>query len=66
VLKENIMANLFSKLSGYKTYIVALGGAITALGAYLSGGISFVELVTALFNAAGVAGIRHGVSAAQK
>lgn len=60
------MMNLLSKLSGYKTYIVALGGAITAVGAYLSGTVGFVELVTALFNAAGIAGLRHGVTTAQK
>ena len=48
-------------LSGKKTYIIAITGAITAIGSFLYGGIDLQELVAALFNAAAAATIRNGI-----
>jgi hypothetical protein len=48
-------------LKGYKTYIVAAGAIITALGAYLSESISLTELVMSIFSASGLAALRAGV-----
>ena len=49
-------------LSGYKTYIAALGLAVTALGAYHYGLITSDALMAKLFEALGMAGIRSAIT----
>lgn len=59
------MFSLFDKLKGYKTYLVALSGAVAALAAFASGTIGAVELITALYNAAAVFTLRAGIAASK-
>ena len=56
------MGNLFSKLAGTKTYIVAIAGILTALGAYLNGALSVTQLFEALFAGVSAMTIRHGIT----
>lgn len=49
-------------LSGWKTYIVAAGAIITAIGGYASGAITLPELVSAIFAAVGTMTIRHAIT----
>lgn len=49
-------------LSGWKTYIVAAGAIITAIGAYAAGSITLPELVAAIFAAIQTMNIRHAIT----
>lgn len=49
-------------MNGLKTYAIAVCVALGAVGAFLQDQISGKELVEALFAAAGLAGLRHGVA----
>jgi hypothetical protein len=49
-------------LKGYKTYIIAAGAILTALGAYLSDSISLTDLVMAIFAALTAMGMRAGIN----
>jgi hypothetical protein len=49
-------------LSGYKTYITAAIGIITAVGAYLSGDASLATMLQTAFTAALAVFIRFGVA----
>lgn len=51
-----------SFLSGWKTYIVAVGAIITAIGGYASGAITLPELVAAIFAAVGTMTVRHAIT----
>jgi len=49
-------------LQGWKTYIVAAGAILTALGAYLNGSIDLTQLITAIFAAVSAMTIRAAVA----
>lgn len=49
-------------LSGWKTYIVAAGAIIAAVGAYLSGTMDLTHLVEAIFVAIQSMNIRHALT----
>ncbi len=53
---------MFTWLQGYKTYIIAGGAILTALGAYLSGSISLTELISAIFAALTAMTLRSAIS----
>lgn len=53
-------------LSGKKTYITALLGALTAIGAYLAGDLSGADTLQAVWGAVMAATIRNGISATAK
>ncbi len=53
---------MFDWLQGYKTYIVAAGAILTALGAYLNGSISLSDLVSAIFAALTAMTLRAGIA----
>jgi len=48
-------------LKGYKTYIIAAGGILTALGAYLSDTISLTEFIFAVLGSLGIGTLRAGI-----
>lgn len=48
-------------LKGKKTYVVALGGLLGAVGAYLTGQVSLVEAILVGVNSLGLASLRAGV-----
>lgn len=52
---------MWQQIKGYKTYVVALGAAITAIGAFLGEGITLTELVEALFAAVATATLRNAI-----
>ena len=54
--------DFLNQLKGYKTYFVAAAGALAALAAWSQGSIDTLNLVEALFAAAGAITLRHGVS----
>lgn len=58
----NFITNLLNKLSGWKTYIVAVAGILTALGAYLNGAITIAQLGEAIWAGIMAMTIRHGVT----
>lgn len=60
------MGKLRQIFQGKKTYVVALGGALTAIGAYFTGDIDSIELAKALFNAVVAATIRAGIGNATR
>lgn len=49
-------------LSGYKTYIVAIAGILTALGAYASGEMSLGNLVEAIYAGLTAMALRAGIA----
>ena len=49
-------------LSGWKTYIVAVGAIVTAIGGYASNSINVQELIAAIFAAIGTMTMRHAIS----
>ena len=53
-------------LAGYKTYLTAAAGVLTALAAFAVGEIDIVGLVTAVFAALGLASLRAGVTTEAK
>jgi type IV secretory pathway VirB2 component (pilin) len=53
-------------LSGYKTYITAVVGIVTAVGAYLAGDVSLGDTLQIIFTAGIGAFLRAGVSSAGK
>lgn len=57
--------NIKASLAGRKTYIVAAGAILTALGAWLGDGMSTGELLTAIFSALGLSALRAGMSKAE-
>jgi len=48
-------------LKGYKTYIIAAGTILTAMGAYLSDSITLVDFIFAVLGALGLGTLRAGV-----
>jgi len=50
-------------LQGKKTYIVAAGAIISAIGAFASGQISLMDLILVGLNGGGIASLRSGVKA---
>lgn len=56
------MAELLSKLSGYKTYVVAIAAIMTAVGAYLTGALDLKGMIEAIWTAIMAMTIRHGVT----
>jgi hypothetical protein len=66
VLSHRVIAKLLSFLSGKKTYIVAAGAILTALGAYLNSSISLTELIQAAFAALGASTLRAAISKGEK
>lgn len=48
-------------LKGKKTYILAAGASLTAIGGYLSGIITLPDLLQSLFIASGFGTLRAGV-----
>jgi hypothetical protein len=53
-------------LDGYKTYIVAAGAILTAVGGYLTGAIDAVTAINSVLAALGLSTLRHGVSKVEK
>lgn len=53
---------MFSKLDGKKTYAVALGGVLGAIGGWLTGQLDPVQALQIAFNAVAAATIRHGIA----
>ena len=47
-------------LQGKKTYIVAIGAIVTAVGAYTEGSIDLSQLVAAIFAALGAMTLKAG------
>jgi hypothetical protein len=58
------VAKLIEFLRGKKTYIIAAGAILTALGAYLNGTLSGPECVLAVLGACGLGTLRAGVTKA--
>lgn len=48
--------------NGKKTYIVAIGAALTAIGGFMTGQINLVELIAGLFGATGLGTLRAGIA----
>ena len=55
------MSKLFEALQGYKTYIVCGAAILTALGAFLSGDLTGVQAIEAVWAAIGGMTLRHGI-----
>lgn len=53
---------MFSFLNGYKTYIVAVGGIVAAVVAYVNGNIGDTGLLQALLTAVLGVTLRHGIA----
>lgn len=53
---------MFSFLNGYKTYIVAVGGIVAAVVAYVNGSIGDTGLLQAILTAVLGAALRHGIA----
>ena len=53
-------------LDGYKTYIVAAGAILTAVGGYLTGAVDAVTAINSVLAALGLSTLRHGVSKIDK
>lgn len=53
-------------LQGKKSYLLAIGATISAVGAFASGQITLFELAASLFGAGGLASVRHAVSTETK
>lgn len=53
---------LWGKLSGYKTYIVAAIGVISAIASYLTGDVSPQQAGQLILTAVLAATVRHGMS----
>lgn len=56
------MGNLLSKLNGWKTYIVAIGGILTAVGTYMNGAIDIKTLLEAIWAGVIAMTVRHGIT----
>jgi hypothetical protein len=56
------MSKILTWLQGKKTYIVAAAAILTAIGAYLTGTITGVQLVEAIFAAIGTVTMRAGIA----
>ncbi len=56
------LTSIREKISGYKTYIVAVIAVMTAILAWATGGLSLTELVIAVFAAVQTMFIRAGVA----
>jgi len=52
---------LFDILPGKKTYLLAIGAALTAIGAFASGNMEVGQLVEALFAAGAMMTLRRGM-----
>lgn len=55
------MNQLFQKMKGYKTYVIAVLMVIFAVSGVIIGKMSMAEAIQLLLNAAGLAGLRHAV-----
>ena len=58
----DILTSIREKISGYKTYIVAVIAIVTAVLAWATGDLSLTELVVAAFAAVQTMFIRAGVA----
>lgn len=56
------VTKFLNQLQGYKTYMVAVAAAITAVVAYLNHQLDVIQLVEALLAAAGAATLRQGIT----
>lgn len=50
-------------INGHKTYIVAIGAVLYALGSYLTGSMDLATAANYLFVGAGAAALRHAMPA---
>lgn len=53
---------MFGKLKGYKTYIVAATGVISAVAAYVVGDASLIDTVTLVITSLSAATLRNGIA----
>lgn len=53
---------MLKSLAGYRTYIIAAGAVIAAVVSFLAGDISLADAINNGLVAAGLAGLRAGVS----
>lgn len=56
------MNAIFTKLSGWKTYILGAAAILAAIGAYLSGTMTLQQMIEAIFAAVGMMTVRHGIT----
>ncbi len=56
------MANLLSKISGWKTYILGASAILAAIGGYLNHALDLTQMIEAIFAAVGTMTIRHGIT----
>jgi hypothetical protein len=49
-------------LMGKKTYIICIAGIIGSFGAYMSGGMSFADFITAALGFLAGMGLRNGIA----
>ncbi len=54
------MGNIIIWLQGKKTYFIAFGAILTAVGAYLGGSVSLTELVSTVYAALGAMTLKAG------
>ncbi len=55
-----------NKINGVKTYVVALGAILTAIGAYMNGAMDLDTCIQTVFGALAAASIRHGITTEKK
>lgn len=56
------MGNILSSLNGWKVYILAVGGILTAIGGYMGGSIDLKTLLDTIWAALLAMGLRHGIT----
>ncbi len=56
------MGNIFTKLAGYKTYVLGAAAILAAIGGYLGQSLNLTQLIEAIFAALGTMTIRHGIT----
>ena len=54
------------KVNGIKTYVVAAGAILTAVGAYMNGVMDMPTLIQTVFGALSAMTIRHGMKTQAK
>jgi hypothetical protein len=53
---------MFTKLAGYRTYIIAAVAVITAIGSFLAGDVTLADAIQNALLGAGLATLRAGVA----
>lgn len=56
------MANLLSKLNGWKVYILGVGAILTAIGGLIGGQIDAKTALETVWAALVAMGLRHGIT----